>query len=137
MRYPVGDGLVLAVGGFTCWLAQCGRFAAAAISPLNNQMALSAHLCAPECPVFLFVVLVFMLGQGGVPSCCDRVVHSLISVDRVSVVKIIDLHIGFSIRWLALKVKPQDEICNLQNQLQISFCIACDAVIRNLQIELL
>ena len=40
---------------------------------------------------FLFVVLVFVLGQGGVPSYCDRVVHSFISVDRVSVVKIIDL----------------------------------------------
>jgi hypothetical protein len=81
-------------------------------------------------------VLIVELGQGGIPSCYGRVVHSLISVDRVSVVKIIDLQIGFPIRRLALTVKPQDEIGNLQNQHRTWLCIACDAVIRNLQIEL-
>ncbi len=87
---------------------QCDRFTAAAILAFNNQMAHLAHSCTPEFPAFLFVVLIVELGQGGIPSCYGRVVHSLISVDRVSVVKIIDLQIGFPIRRLALTVKPQD-----------------------------
>lgn len=87
---------------------QCDRFAAAAVLAFNNQMAHLAHSCTPEYPAFLFVVLILALGQAVFHPVRPGVVHSFISVDRVSVVKIIDLQIGFSIRWLALTVKPQD-----------------------------
>jgi hypothetical protein len=100
---PVNNRLALAVGGgYLLAYTVCSLCSDCDKPAFNNQIAHLAHLTYTGVSGFLFVVLVFVLGQGGVPSYCDRVVHSFISVDRMrpednrSSFKLLDQAVSFS-----------------------------------------